>query len=249
MNNILFIVPHPDDEVVGASIIIKRILKQKNLFVFFLTNGIISKNQQWFWERQGYENKVKKRNKEMKSVIGQMSFKNFYLQNIPTRSLKNNIEKTYKKIIKIGELHKIDTIFCPTYEGGHQDHDIANFICSRLKEYFDIYEFAEYNFFQNKINSNRFIKPHKKDIIIQLTDEEKKFKRKMLNIYLSESKNLNYISLKHESYRKLTNYNYLKPPHKGTLFYRRFSFFDWHPRVDSDTPELICKSISESKIF
>ena len=36
MNNILFIVPHPDDEVVGASIIINRILKKKNYFFFFL---------------------------------------------------------------------------------------------------------------------------------------------------------------------------------------------------------------------
>ena len=249
MNNILFIVPHPDDEIVGASVIIKRILKKKKVFFFFLTNGIISKNQQWFWERKEYENKVKKRKQEMKSAIDQLSVKNFYLQNIPTRSLKCNIEETYKKILKIGELHKIDTIFCPAYEGGHQDHDVANFICSRLKKYFNIYEFAEYNFFQKKINSNQFIKPQKKDIIIELNHEEKKIKRKMLNIYLSESKNLNYISLKQESYRKLNNYDYLKPPHKGTLFYRRFSFFDWHPRVDSDTSELICKSISESKIF
>ena len=36
MNNILFIIPHPDDEIVGASIIINRLLKKKNLFFFFL---------------------------------------------------------------------------------------------------------------------------------------------------------------------------------------------------------------------
>ena len=249
MNNILFIIPHPDDEIVGASVIIQKILKKKNLFFFFVTNGVISQKQQWFWERKGYEKKILKRNKEMKSAIDQLNVKKFYLQNIPTRSLKCNIEKTYEKILKIGELHKIDTIFCPAYEGGHQDHDVANFICSRLKDYFDIYEFAEYSFFKKKINSNKFIKPEKKDIIIELTDEDKKIKRKMLNIYLSESNNLNYISLNQESYRKLINYDYLKPPHQGTLFYRRFSFFDWHPRVDSDSPELICKSISESKIF
>ena len=35
MNNILFIIPHPDDEIVGASIIINRLLKKKNLFFFF----------------------------------------------------------------------------------------------------------------------------------------------------------------------------------------------------------------------
>ena len=36
MNNILFIVPHPDDEIVGASIIINRLLKKKNYFFFSL---------------------------------------------------------------------------------------------------------------------------------------------------------------------------------------------------------------------
>ena len=35
MNNILFIIPHPDDEIVGASIII-NIKKKKKLFFFFL---------------------------------------------------------------------------------------------------------------------------------------------------------------------------------------------------------------------
>ena len=39
MNNILFIIPHPDDEIVGASIIINRILKKKNLFFFSLRMG------------------------------------------------------------------------------------------------------------------------------------------------------------------------------------------------------------------
>ena len=34
MNNILFIIPHPDDEIVGASIIINRLLKKKK-FIFF----------------------------------------------------------------------------------------------------------------------------------------------------------------------------------------------------------------------
>ena len=35
MNNILFIIPHPDDEIVGASIIINRLLKKKKIYFFF----------------------------------------------------------------------------------------------------------------------------------------------------------------------------------------------------------------------
>ena len=83
MNNVLFIVPHPDDEIVGASVIIQKILKKKNLFFFFVTNGVISQKQQWFWERSGYEKKVIERNKEMKTAIDYFGVKKFYLQNLP----------------------------------------------------------------------------------------------------------------------------------------------------------------------
>ena len=61
MKNILLIAPHPDDEIVGAFMIIKKILKGKRVIVFFLTNGIINKNALWFWQRNKYEEKVLKR--------------------------------------------------------------------------------------------------------------------------------------------------------------------------------------------
>ena len=38
MKNILFIAPHPDDEIVGAAFIIKN-FKKKNVIIFFPTNG------------------------------------------------------------------------------------------------------------------------------------------------------------------------------------------------------------------
>ena len=93
----------------------------------------------------------------MKQSINFFGIKDFYLQNIPTRSLKENIEKTYNKILKIKKNHKIDTIFCPAYEGGHQDHDVANFICSRLKRNCKIYEFAEYNFLKIELIATTFL--------------------------------------------------------------------------------------------
>ena len=61
MKNILFVAAHPDDELVGATFIIKRLL-QKNLFIFFLTNGVISKEEMWFWNKKKY--KEKKKNKK-----------------------------------------------------------------------------------------------------------------------------------------------------------------------------------------
>ena len=51
MKNILFVAAHPDDELVGATFIIKKLLQKKNLIIFILTNGVISKEEMWFWNK------------------------------------------------------------------------------------------------------------------------------------------------------------------------------------------------------
>ena len=52
MKNILFVAAHPDDELVGATFIIKNLLQKKNIIIFFLTNGVISKEEMWFWNKK-----------------------------------------------------------------------------------------------------------------------------------------------------------------------------------------------------
>ncbi len=249
MKNILLVAPHPDDEIVGASIIIKRILSKKNLIIFFPTNGVIPKEAMWLWDRKNYKERIKIRKKEMNQSLKNLGIKKFYFQNIPSRTLKKNILKTFSIMKKIIKKEAIDTIFCPAFEGGHQDHDVSNFICSRLKKLAAIYEFAEYNYFNKKINSNTFFKKSKNQKIIFLSDNEKKLKKKLLHIYKSEKANLNYLSFYKESYRKILDYDYSQPPHSGILFYKRFSFFSWHPRVDSDKPDNVAKDIINSEIF
>ena len=59
MKNILFVAAHPDDELVGATFIIKNLLKKKNIIIFFLTNGVISKEEMWFWNKNKYKEKKK----------------------------------------------------------------------------------------------------------------------------------------------------------------------------------------------
>ena len=80
--------------------------------------------------------------------LGGLEIHDYSFQNIPTRTLKEFITDTFNKIKKIVDSKDIDTIFCPAYEGGHQDHDVSNFICSKFLNECKIFEFAEYNFFQ-----------------------------------------------------------------------------------------------------
>ncbi len=250
LKNILFIIPHPDDEIVGVCSLIKKFIgENKNIYLFFLTNGVISQKSFFFSIKKKIDKMKMIRKSEMKMSLVELGIKNYFFQDIPTRTLKDRIYKTYSKIKKIIDLKKINAIFCPAYEGGHQDHDIANFICSKMSNYCKVYEFPEYNYFGKKINCNSFFDNRGNEKIHFLSTKEICFKKKCLNIYKSEKKNLNYIKIEKESFRSIQKYDYSQPPHEGILFYRRYRFFSWHPRVDGDTPYEICEIIKKSKIF
>ena len=249
MKNVLFVIPHPDDEIVGSCILIKNFLRKQKVTLVFLTNGVISPNTNWFWKRKNYKKDVSIRYQEMLKSLANLGVNDFFLQDIPTRHLKSNIDKSYFFLKQIILDKNIDTVFCPAYEGGHQDHDVANFIVSKLKPYCKIFEFPEYNFHGRVINTNTFFEINGSEIVLDLDNEQKLFKTKCMNIYKSEKKNLKYINLKQECFRPLVNYDYSSPPHNGVLFYRRYSLFSWHPRVDENSPIEICDEIKKSEIF
>ena len=66
--------------------------------------------------------------------------------------------------------------FLSCLRGGHQDHDVANFICSKMPKYCKVYEFPEYNYFE-KINCNSFLDNRGKEQIHILTKKEISFKK------------------------------------------------------------------------
>lgn len=249
MKNVLFVIPHPDDEIVGSCILIKNFLKKQKVILVFVTNGVISPNMNWFWKRKSYKKDVSLRYQEMLKSLTNLSVNDFYLQDIPTRHLKSNIDKSYSFLKGIILEKNIDTVFCPAYEGGHQDHDITNFIASKFQAYCKVFEFPEYNFYGQVINSNTFFETNGSEIVLELNNEQRLFKTKSLNIYQSEKKNLKYINLKQECFRPLVKYDYSSPPHDGVLFYKRYALFSWHPRVDENSPLDICNEIKNSEIF
>ena len=248
MKHILLLAPHPDDESVGLSVFIKRKKEEGcKITIFFLTNGGISKNEMWFWERNKYEKLLQKRLNEMKNSLKFFKIKDYFLQNIPSRNLHSNILKTFSAIQNIIGKKPIDSIFVPAYEGGHQDHDVANFIASKFKKKINVFEYSEYHNYGDKVHSNSFINNTGNETVLEFDQNEALYKKHALSIYNSEKKNLNYIDIKREVYRPIFRYNYDSVPHKGKLFYKRFGFFSWHPRVDSSDPKEVCKIISKFK--
>ena len=188
MKNVLFVIPHPDDEIVGSCILIKNFLKKQKVTLVFVTNGVVSPNMNWFWKRKSYKKDVSLRYQEMLRSLTNLGVSDFFLQDIPTRHLKLNIDKSYYFLKQIILDKNIDTLFCPAYEGGHQDHDITNFIVSKFQPYCKVFEFPEYNFHGQVINTNTFFETNGSEIVLDLDNEQRLFKTKCMNIYQSEKK-------------------------------------------------------------
>ena len=82
MKNVLFVIPHPDDEIVGSCILIKNFLRKQKITLVFLTNGVISTNANWFWKRKNYKKDVSIRYQEMLKSLANLGVNDFFLQKL-----------------------------------------------------------------------------------------------------------------------------------------------------------------------
>ena len=89
MKNVLIVAPHPDDEIVGLGITIKKLLiKKKKIIIFFPTNGVVCQKQMWFWKRECYQDIVKIRTKEMKKSLNALGIT---VQNLTNGAFKKSM--------------------------------------------------------------------------------------------------------------------------------------------------------------
>jgi hypothetical protein len=107
-----------------------------------------------------------------------------------------------------------------------------------------VWEFAEYNYLNGKVASQRFLDPNRTEHELKLSPTEKERKRQALSMYRSEQANLKYVDVLQEVFRP-QGYDYAKPPHPGKLFYQRFQWVLYHPRDDFCRPLEVCAAFND----
>jgi LmbE family N-acetylglucosaminyl deacetylase len=243
---ILVLIPHPDDEVVGCCAAIGRARQQgAEVLGAYLTTGVPAAAVLWPWQRNGHPARVARRLEEARRAAELLHMVPLSFSEIPTRELKSHISSTRDSVRRHIRFHGIDVLWAPAYEGGHQDHDVANFIASTLLNVARVWEFSEYNFAGGKARSQEFVSPKGAEQRILLTPEEQVAKQKALALYESEKGNLTYVRTEQEVFRPLAAYSYSRPPHSGKLFYQRFQWVPYHPRVDHTKPDEVCRALVE----
>jgi len=246
---ILVLIPHPDDEAVGCTAAIGKARQQgARVFGALLTNGVPAPEMLWPWQRKSHIQRVRRRRLEARRAADVLGLEIESSQEIPTRTLKSALGGTHDLIQRLIRHLKIDMLWTPAYEGGHQDHDVTNFLASTFRSTLPVWEFSEYNSADGRARSQEFFSPNGNEKTIVLTHEEQRRKRAILSLYLSERANLSHIWTEKEVFRPLAEYDYAKPPHSGKLFYQRFQWVPFHPRVDMVKPEAVCRAIQEFRV-
>jgi LmbE family N-acetylglucosaminyl deacetylase len=250
---ILLLIPHPDDEALGAALAIREAVRQgATVLGLDLTHGCPPRATLWPWQRAGYARRVARRRAEARRAAAALGLERIADDDLPARALLANLDAQFRRALIAVYEHRIDTIWVPAYEGGHADHDAANAIAEALRRTLPalaFWEFAEYNNARGRLASNEFPVPGAGERVIALDSEEDgRWKTSVLACYASERGNLGNVSdsrVFREAFRPLPAHDYASPPHSGRLFYERFHWLPFrHPRIDGTTGRDACAAIS-----
>src|SRR5262249_8585970 len=160
---ILVLVPHPDDEVVGCCAAIGRARAQGcRVAALYLTNGVPDRAVFWPWQRTGHARHVAMRWREAAAAQALLGLEEAGRQDVPTRSLRLRMAETLALIERTLEASAATMLWTPAYEGGHQDHDVANALASRLRDRVAVWEFSEYHNAGGRVHAQDFIAPRRR---------------------------------------------------------------------------------------
>lgn len=194
--DILVIAAHPDDEILGLGATLHRHRKDGDkIMVTYVTNGTAGEGASWKTKVNDSKIIAEVRfNEGLKGLkLLDILERNILCLGYPdagTHRYLKNIARDLNKLIK---KTKPKRIYVHCIEGGHSDHDITSFVvksvCKKLK-FDNVFEWAEYNQIQplgtRNINFANSRPTNSEVNIIDISDEEYKLKKEMLNCHESQ---------------------------------------------------------------
>lgn len=248
--SIMVIAPHQDDEIIGAGgKIIQTIKEGGRVFVVYVTNSVPKKHVKMMpLPHLGEFLVTLNRRIEAKiaMTLAGVPLKNLVFlaynsrilegySNYPNSELTELIIEIEGKIRILIEKLRPQEIYVPAYEGGHCDHDLINFIVSRIVRELKLNRVYEMPFYATnypdykkgpKYSINQEFIPSDRDqltssykiIHLDMKKEEIELKLDMLKAYRSQNPFLIRYMNKPDKFRLFPKYDYTKPPHEGELY-------------------------------
>lgn len=216
---------HPDDETIGASVLLAR---SQRASVIFLSDGAPRDSRLWPRTIQGSrEEYASIRREEAQNALRRVGISQGqirWLGAIDQETIFAVSELATRLIEALREIRP-QLIVTHPYEGGHPDHDCAALIASiavpRLGTGARVLEMSSYHARDRKLVTGEFLGGNAaQEMVVELSADERARKRSMFDEYATQQEVLKAFRTDRERFRAAPNYDFRQPPHEGRLWYQ-----------------------------
>jgi N-acetylglucosamine malate deacetylase 2 len=216
---------HPDDETIGVSALLARFPQS---MIVYVTDGAPRDRSLWppgmACAREEY---AEVRRREAARALAHAGIGEEQISWLGAADQEAILEAR-TLALKVGEFLRertVDLLITHPYEGGHPDHDSAALIARRAISMLDsavpeLLEMTSYHVRNGECVTGEFLNPEPStEIVLELLDEDRERKRKMMEEYSSQRLVLQNFPITSERLRMAPEYDFSQPPHEGKLWY------------------------------
>lgn len=232
---VLLVVAHPDDEILGAGIWLRRHARDGR-HLLHITDGSPRDMQDaraaGFTTRRSY---AAARRSELRAALKMVSIprRNLHRCNYPDQEAYLHLPALIERVDRLVWELRPSLVISHAYEGGHPDHDSAAFAVAmvrramlrRLGRSFRHLEFPLYHAgATGEMITNEFVDGDSRAEVLDLSSAERDLKRRMLNCFRTQVQMLRQFCRDCERFRESPPYDFSRPPHLGLLLYERWGW-------------------------
>lgn len=230
----LVVAAHPDDETIGAGVLISR---TKFIHVAHATEGSpINPSDALAAGFHSREEYAAARRSEAARALALAGLAKNAITNLgfTDQRLACYLEELSISVLSLIEWFRPDIVLTHAYEGGHPDHDSLALACHVSKALhrrnqpgwtFELLEFTGYHAGCSGLQAYEFLPSRDVPQRYFLSAEERELKTRMLREFKTQAKTLSaFMSPCCENFRRAPRYDFCRPPHEGKLFYENFNW-------------------------
>lgn len=249
---VLVLAAHPDDETIGASLLLLRFPQSS---VAFLTDGAPRDTSLWSAGVNGSRDEYARIRKQEAfralQYAGVSAQKVSWLQSVDQEAafeMRSLAERFAKLIAEISPA----VVVTHPYEGGHPDHDSAAVvariaIAAALLDDVNqpaLLEMTSYHARDGQCVTGEFLHPGSSpEMCFEFSPSDRERKRNMMDAYASQRLVLENFPVDQERLRLAPEYNFSEAPHDGKLWYECMGW----PMTGTRWRELVATAIAETQ--
>jgi N-acetylglucosamine malate deacetylase 2 len=231
--SIIVVAAHPDDEVIGAGGLLPRI--RDDAYFIHVTDG--SPQDPGDARAAGCatrEDYAALRRRELAYALSQagIGIRKSYMLGFGDQKAAHSLGAITRRLSGIMGRVEPDVVLTHPYEGGHPDHDSTAFAVQLACELLldggrkapPVIEFTSYHAGPGGMRVGEFLPSSCPVTELVLNAQERALKRRMFDCFRSQHRVLEQFPIGVERFRPAPEYDFLRPPHPGTLHYENFEW-------------------------